>query len=128
MIRYVDLTFFLVYNLYKKWGDADPYYSTTFTLSVLVTSLINFIISITYFLTNWEILSFELFPIGLILVIILSSVMVFFYINRNHFKNIVEEINILSTKDRLMVIIFLILSFSTWFLAPFFYKWGYAPS
>lgn len=125
MSRYIDSIFCTVYRLYNKWGDVDPYYSAGFTLSVLVASFFNFIISIIYFFTQWEILSFELFPVGVLLIVILISVMFYFYSKKEYFAKLIETKHKLKAKYEIISLLCLFFLFLTWFAAPFFYKWGY---
>jgi hypothetical protein len=65
-------------SFYKRWGEPDPYQRSVFTFSILCGFVLNFLISVLYYFTNWELLRFAIWPVGTLLIIFILSCIWFF--------------------------------------------------
>lgn len=124
MSNFLFISFRRLYQLYTKWGDVDAYYHAAFILGILLASSVNFIVALVYYQTGNPLLSFGLFPVGMVLIIIIGIVVFYFHQNKSLYlksnKNLPKKL----TKDDWLSIVMMIIMLSTWFIAPLFYKWG----
>jgi uncharacterized membrane protein YidH (DUF202 family) len=116
--------FVKLFNFYKKWGDTDAFFSTSFVLSVLIGSTLNFINSLIYFLLNIEGLRFNLNPIGVILLLIIICCTAYFNSKKEFIKKVIDKRSKEPENKDYLVNAILLFMFSTWILAPILYKIG----
>lgn len=124
MSDYVIISFGRMYQFYSKWGDADAFYHTAFVHGVLVASTVNFLIAIVFNLTGCSFFRFGLYPVGIFLIIIIG--MVTFYLHTQRATLLDSSLKLPRQRSRKdwHVLAFKIVMFSTWILAPVFYKIG----
>ena len=119
MNKFLDISFGLIYQFYLKYGDFDAYYHTAFVQGVLLASSINFLREMAYYFTKNPIFKFSLYPVGVMLVIVIASVVFYFHRNKNYYVDSNERLSKVLTKDDWIVIMIMGIMFSTWFITPF---------
>lgn len=122
MFRYVKGVFNKVYKFYCKWGDQDAFFSSCLALSILASSTLNFVNSLIYFICGLKFLKFDLFPIGMVLVLMIA-IFVFVLVKKKN-DLLTAEIRDFSKLENFGMTILIIFMFTTWVLAPIFYKLG----
>lgn len=110
-----------LFVFYDKWADRDAFFTTSFILSTLIASTINFLISLTFAITNLEVLKFNLFPNGLLLLVFVFCFTFFLDFKK---KEIMENISKYSRLEDLLILVIIFFMLSTWILAPLLYKIG----
>lgn len=123
--RLIDILFISIYKLYDKWGELDLFFTSVFVLGALVVSTLNFILACIFYFTLWETLDFKLVPNAVILGLFLILFIWWMYSRKEHFLKIASNPPSYYKRNRILSYIILVFMFSTWFLAPMFYKWGY---
>ena len=127
MIKYIDILFVRLYRFYENWSEPDPFYTTSFVLSTISTSVINLFISVLYYITGYHFLTFKLFPVGILLIVIVVTGIYYFYKKKSYYlKLIISDFPKQHSKHNYVATIILIIMFLSWFIAPIFYKLGYA--
>lgn len=124
MIEFIAGIFVKLYRFYKKWGDKDALFSTSFVLAVLITSTLNLINASIYYLTKYEALKFGLKPVGFTLIMIIVLLTAYFNLNKDFFEQAIIENKTQSKIKNLTMNVVLAFMFSTWVLAPIIYKLG----
>lgn len=125
MNKYVERTFIRVFKFYKKWGEVDVFFTTAFALSTLPCFLLTFLIGLGYYLTGWELLFFNFWPIGVIVATNLGLSYWYFAKNKAHLLFKVKNFN-----EPFEAVDWLILSIlaSMWLLgcfSAFLFRWRY---
>lgn len=127
LIKYIDILFVRLYRFYSNWSEPDPFFTTSFVLSVLTASVINLLISVLYYMTDYHFLSFKLFPVGFLLIIIIFTGLYYFYKKKLYYLKLINDLTKDHSKNNSIVpILILIIMFLSWFFAPIIYRSGYA--
>lgn len=122
MIRFLNEAFYVVYKMYTRWEDVDAFDHSAFVIGVLIASTVNFIFTLLFIATGCEFLGFNLFPVGVILVVIIISCIYYFRKRKASLIMCYESKQKSNPhKKNLMMKITLLLMFSTWFITPFLY-------
>lgn len=122
MNRYINGIFFKVHRYYTKDGFVDGEFSACFVSAVLFTSTLNLLNAIVFYVTKIEVLRFNLSPVGVILLVVIGILTLYFSQNKSELLKR-ADIEYSKTEHRWMNIIILFM-LSTWVLAPIMYKMG----
>ena len=120
---YINKAFARIFRIYKKWGDIDAYYHSAFILGILFASTMNLVCAILFYYLQYDFLKFDLFPVGILLILVILFTIYYFYSNKEMIEGHVICKNKQERKNLLLDTI-LILMFTTWFITPFVYKMG----
>lgn len=122
--RYIDRAFVRVYHLYKKWGDYDVFFSTSFALSMLAVFACNMFCALIFYYTRWEAINFDLWPIGTFLIIILLACLVYFYSRRKYLFKLSRNWDSPMNKIDWIIFSILFLMLSSGVFSAVLYRWG----
>ena len=92
----MNRVFYRLHWLYRKVFrglDSDPFFSTAFAISALIGFFCNFIISVIYYYSGWEILMFKPTSTGPFLLIVLAISLKYFYNQKKVLKKEAERYN-----------------------------------
>ncbi|GEM_PF-5771942 len=122
MIKFLDTLFYIVYSIYMKWKDFDAFHHAAFVVGVLFASAVGFLLEILYLTTKQKYFKFELFPVGVMLLLIVVSFLCYYYPRKKILIKLYLDKNNTLDRSYLLYYILLILMFSTWFITPFLFK------
>lgn len=124
MYKFILISLNKIANIYSSLGVNDWESMACYIFSLISVSSLNFLISVLYLYTGYVFLRFNLYPIGVTLIVLLILFNIFLRV-----KYIGEVSRRKTTKYNSKIINFmhnLVLLFmtSTWILAPYTYKIG----
>ncbi len=105
-----------------KWKDFDAFHHAAFVVGVLFASSVGFLLEILYLTTKQKYFKFELFPVGVMLLLIVVSFLCYYYPRKKILIKLYLDKNNTLDRSYLLYYILLILMFSTWFITPFLFK------
>lgn len=121
MNRYINGILLKVHRYYTKDGFVDGEFSACFVSAVLFTSTLNLLNAIVFYVTKIETLRFNLSPVGVILLVVIGILTLYFSRNKNELLKR-ADIEYSKTEHRWMnIIIFLCLALGYWH--PLYIKW-----
>lgn len=106
--------FSILYSFYGRWGEPDPFDRSAISLSILFAFSANFLISIIYYFSGWQILSFNLWPVGIILLLIMGIFVYLIYSKKEEYLRKVSSINNSKIKDWVGLVVLLTLFIMGW--------------
>ena len=124
MHKFILVSLNKISNLYTFFGDNDKESTACYIFALISVSFINFLISVLYLNTGNELFRFNLYPMGVILLVLLILFTIVLHVKY------LGEISKSSTSSynskiiNFMNNLFLLFMTSTWVLAPILYKIG----
>ncbi len=122
MTKYIVGIFNKVHKYYTKDGFVDGDFSACFVTAVLLTSTLNLINAMVFYLTDIDFLRFNLYPVGVALLVVICILTLYFTQNK---RALLDQADIdYSNSEHFWMNISILFMLSTWVLAPILYKMG----
>lgn len=122
IMKYIAGIFLKVDKYYTKDGFVDGEFSACFVTAVLLTSTLNLINAMVFYLTDIDCLRFNLYPVGVALLGVIGILTLYFVQNK---RSLLDQAEIdYSKTEHFWMHVSILFMLSTWVLAPILYKMG----